>query len=83
VCGIALNVEMEAEAEAATGIDNEAWMNAQEPRLRAVLGSGDFPVFRRYVAQECDFSLDEQFEFALQRMFDGFEVLVEGLSSRG
>ncbi|MFZ0214585.1 MAG: TetR/AcrR family transcriptional regulator C-terminal domain-containing protein [Candidatus Dormiibacterota bacterium] len=82
VRGMGLNVEMEAEAEAATGIDNEAWMDEQEPRLRAILGSGDFPVFRAYVAQEYDFDLDGLFEFGLQRLLDGFEVLVDGRSPR-
>jgi len=76
VRGTALNLEMEAEAEAASGVDSEEWLNAQEPRLRAIVQAGAFPVFSRYVSQEYDFSLDELFEFGLGRMLDGLAALL-------
>jgi AcrR family transcriptional regulator len=75
--GVALNLEMEAEAQAATGVDNEEWMDAQEPTLRALVESGRFPVFERYVSREYDFSLDELFEFGLQRILDGLAALLD------
>ena len=75
VRGTALNLEMEAEAEAASGVDSEEWLHAQEPRLRAIVEAGRFPVFTRYVSQDYDFSLDELFEFGLSRMLDGLAAL--------
>lgn len=73
VRGTAQNLEAEAEAQAATGVDNEEWLLAQAPRLRAIIDG--FPVFTRFVSQEYDFSLDELFEFGLGRMLDGLAVL--------
>src|SRR5215471_5463716 len=75
VRGMAQNVEMEAEAQAATGVDNEEWLRAQEPTLRAVADPHAYPVFTRFISQEYDFSLDELFEFGLGRMLDGLAGL--------
>jgi AcrR family transcriptional regulator len=76
VRGTAMNLEMEAEAEAVSGVDNEEWLQAQEPRLRELVAAGRFPVFARYVSQEYDFSLDQLFEFGLGRLLDGLAALV-------
>jgi AcrR family transcriptional regulator len=76
VRGTALNLEMEAEAEAASGVDNEEWLQAQEPRLRAIVEAGRFPVFTRFISQDYDFSLDQLFEFGLSRMLDGLTALL-------
>jgi AcrR family transcriptional regulator len=73
---MALNLEMEAEAEAATGVDNnEEWLRAQEPALSALVEGNRFPVFTRYVWTEYDFDLDGLFEFGLGRMLDGLAGL--------
>src|SRR5262249_45571612 len=77
VRGIAMNLEMEAEAEAVSGVDSEEWLHAQEPRLRAIVDAGNFPVFLRHVSQDYDFSLDELFEFGLSRMVDGLAALLD------
>ncbi|RKE23169.1 TetR/AcrR family transcriptional regulator C-terminal domain-containing protein [Streptomyces sp. TLI_171] len=75
VRGTALNLEMEAAAEAATGQDAEAWMDQQEPRyLELVAG---YPTFLRVTEEGYDFDLDELFEFGLQRLLDGLAVLLE------
>ena len=78
VRGTAMNLELEAEAEAATGVDNEEWLDAQEPKMRAIIDADVFPVFTRYVSQDYDFSLDQLFEFGLARMLDGLAALVGG-----
>jgi DNA-binding transcriptional regulator YhcF (GntR family) len=75
VRGMALNLEMEAEAEADTGVDSEEWLRAQEPALRALAEGDRFPVFTRYVSTEYDFDLDGLFEFGLGRMLDGLAGL--------
>jgi hypothetical protein len=73
---MALNLEMEAEAEAATGVDSEEWLRAREPALRALVDGDRFPVFTRFVSTEYDFDLDALFEFGLGRMLDGLAALV-------
>jgi len=78
VRGTAVNIELEAEAEAVTGVGNEEWLVAQEPRFRAIVETGAFPVFTRYVSQDYDFSLDQLFEFGLGRLLDGLTVLLGG-----
>ena len=78
VRGTAMNLELEAEAEAATGVDNEEWLDAQEPKMRAIIDADVFPTFTRYVSQDYDFSLDQLFEFGLARMLDGLAALVGG-----
>ena len=77
VRGTAVNVELEAEAEAATGLDNDEYMDAQEPVLLEILSSGRFPTLARLAADGYDFDLDELFEFGLQRLLDGIAVLLE------
>lgn len=66
-----------AEAEAASGADNEELLHAQKPRLRAIAAAGRFPVFTGYVSQDYDFSLDKLFEFGLSRVLDGLAALLD------
>lgn len=75
VRGTAVNIELEAEAQAQTGMDNEEWMNNQEPMLAELLTSGRFPTFARLIGKDYDFSLDRLFEFGLQRLLDGLAVM--------
>jgi AcrR family transcriptional regulator len=76
VRGTAVNLEQEAAAQADTGVDNEDWLDAQEPKMRDIVDAGAFPTFTRYVSQEYDFNLDQLFEFGLGRMLDGLAALV-------
>ncbi|MFI9274343.1 TetR/AcrR family transcriptional regulator C-terminal domain-containing protein [Kitasatospora sp. NPDC052896] len=80
VRGTAVNVELEAEAEALSGLDNEQWLDAQEPALQEILAPGRFPTFERLVTAGYDLDLDELFEFGLQRLLDGMAVLLDGQS---
>lgn len=75
VRGTAINIELEAEAQAQTGIDNDEWMGHQEPMLAGLLAGGQFPTFARLIELDYDFSLDRLFEFGLQRLLDGFAVM--------
>jgi AcrR family transcriptional regulator len=77
VRGIAVNLESEAEAEAASGLNSEEWLDTQEPRFRSILVPGQFPMFERLISEEYDFSLDRIFEFGLQRLLDGLATLIE------
>jgi AcrR family transcriptional regulator len=80
VRGTAVNLELEFEAEAVSGMDNEQWMDTQESALHAILDSGRFPMFERLVRDGYDFDLDALFEFGLQRLLDGFAVLIDRAS---
>ncbi|MFF4160197.1 TetR/AcrR family transcriptional regulator C-terminal domain-containing protein [Streptomyces sp. NPDC001678] len=77
VRGTAVNVEMEAEAEALSGLDAEEWMASQEPALHAILATDRFPRLRHLATTGYDFDLDGLFEFGLQRLLDGLAVLFE------
>lgn len=76
VRGTAVNLEMEAEAEAATGMNNEEWMDTQEAVMLRIVESGEFPVFERTVRSGYDFDLDSLFEFGLQRLLDGIAAMI-------
>ncbi|MFI6849408.1 TetR/AcrR family transcriptional regulator C-terminal domain-containing protein [Kitasatospora sp. NBC_00085] len=72
--GIAVHLEREAQARAATGVDEDQWMDGQLPTLRALAASGRFPVFSRLVAElpdGYDMELDALFEFGLANLLDG------------
>jgi DNA-binding transcriptional regulator YhcF (GntR family) len=73
----ALNFEWEAEAAVGTARSDEEWITDQEPALWAVMESGRYPHFVGVTsAGEFDFALETLFEFGLQRLLDGFAVLV-------
>nr|WNW42000.1 TetR/AcrR family transcriptional regulator C-terminal domain-containing protein [Streptomyces sp. Li-HN-5-13] len=74
VRGTALNLEMEAAAEAATGQDAEAWMDQQEGMFMELVAA--YPTFVRLTREGYDFDLDQLFEFGLQRLLDGLAVLI-------
>ena len=76
VRGTAVNLEAEAEAEAATGLDSEEWLESQAQFWTSLPAAG-YPLFQRLISQEYDFSLDEIFEFGLQRLLDGLAVLIK------
>jgi DNA-binding transcriptional regulator YhcF (GntR family) len=76
VRGTAVNIEPETEAQAETGIDNDQWMRDQEPVFREILTSDRYQVFASLADQDYDYDFDELFEFGLQRLLDGFAVLL-------
>ena len=83
VRGTAFSIEMEVEAQAQTGIDNEEWMDHQAPVLTALLQSGQFPTFSRLTQLDYAFSLDHLFEFGLQRLLDGLATMFRDNQSCG
>jgi AcrR family transcriptional regulator len=76
VRGTAVNLEAEAEAEAATGLNSEEWLQTQEAQFWSSLPPGGYPRFQRLISEEYDFSLDQIFEFGLQRLLDGLAALI-------
>ncbi|MER5987819.1 TetR/AcrR family transcriptional regulator C-terminal domain-containing protein [Streptomyces sp. NPDC001787] len=81
VQGLAVSVEQEAQAEAATGQSEDEWMAGQVESLRALAGSARYPVFAKVstaLADGYDLDLDLLFEFGLGPLLDGFAGIVEG-----
>jgi AcrR family transcriptional regulator len=77
VRGTAVNIEPEVEAEAASGMSSDEWMDTQEPALRSIVAGGGFPMFERVLSVPYGFDLDALFEFGLQRLLDGFAVVLD------
>jgi len=84
VRGMAVNFELEAEAEQDTGITDEQWMQSQGSALSTLLSSGSFPMMARLTTQlDFDFDLDTMFEFGLNCVLDGIGVLIESRAPAG
>jgi AcrR family transcriptional regulator len=77
VRGMALNLETETEAEAASGLDSEQWIDSQAAALQAIIGTGRLPHLEQLIRAGYEFDLDALFEFGLQRILDGVDVLLE------
>ncbi|MEU0526708.1 TetR/AcrR family transcriptional regulator [Streptomyces niveus] len=75
VSGVARTQVHAVEVQLATGITDEEFWKAQEPMLSAVMTSGRYPVMATLSADAFGPDFDH-FEFGLQRLLDGLEVLV-------
>jgi AcrR family transcriptional regulator len=81
VVGAARTQVYQQEAEHRTGLTDAEFWQAQVPVLEEAMASGRYPVLASLA--EDAFGLDfDHFEFGLQRMLDGLEVLVERRSTR-
>jgi AcrR family transcriptional regulator len=76
VRGLAMNLEMEAEAEAASGLTDDEWMSSQQAALTALVADGRHPTFARVLGDmDFDMDLDALFEFGLQRLLTGIAAV--------
>jgi AcrR family transcriptional regulator len=79
VRGTAMNLELEADAEAASGLTGDEWMAEQQPALEALLAGGRHPYFAGVLrGMDFDLDLDALFVFGLGRLLDGLAVLDQG-----
>ncbi|MFF4582073.1 TetR/AcrR family transcriptional regulator [Streptomyces sp. NPDC001373] len=81
VQGLAVHLEREAHAQAATGQTEDEWMDGRTPVLRELVESGRFPAFAKVVGafeHGYDLRLDALFELGLKTLLDGLTPLVEG-----
>jgi AcrR family transcriptional regulator len=76
--GTAIHLELEAEAEAASGMNSEQWLDTQQATVRSIVAGGRFPMMERLISRGYDLDLDALFEFGLGRVLDGLEVLISG-----
>jgi DNA-binding transcriptional regulator YhcF (GntR family) len=82
VHGLAVNLERGAQAEAASGITDDQWMDSQQSAYDALVASGRHPTFAKiltFFADGYDLDLDALFELGLASLLDGFAAL-PGLS---
>ncbi|MFF7777375.1 TetR/AcrR family transcriptional regulator C-terminal domain-containing protein [Streptomyces tanashiensis] len=80
VQGLAMHLEKEAHAEAATGQSEEQWMDSRGPALRELVESGRFPAFTKMLGafeSGYDLRLDALFALGLTALLDGLTPLVE------
>jgi DNA-binding transcriptional regulator YhcF (GntR family) len=80
VQGIAANLELERQAQAATGLSADEFMAGQEEHLRWVAESGEYRAFAEVVVEldgDFDLDLDRLFEFGLARLLDGLAKLID------
>ncbi|WP_405677406.1 TetR/AcrR family transcriptional regulator [Streptomyces sp. NBC_01511] len=75
VSGVARTQVHAVEVRQATGISDYEFWEAQEPYLSKVMTSGRYPVMATLSADAFGSDFDH-FEFGLQRLLDGLEVLV-------
>ncbi|MEV6280716.1 TetR/AcrR family transcriptional regulator [Nocardia sp. NPDC051832] len=75
VTGAARTQLHHAEAERTSGLTDAEFWAAQQPVLERALASGRFPLMAALSEDAFDHSFDH-FDFGLQRILDGFEVLV-------
>ncbi|GIG89554.1 TetR/AcrR family transcriptional regulator C-terminal domain-containing protein [Plantactinospora endophytica] len=80
VQGLAVHLERETQARAATGITEEEWIERQGPAIDALAESGGHPTYARvlesFTRTGYDLDLDRLFETGLRALLDGFTVLV-------
>jgi len=77
VRGTAVSLEPEAQAEQDTGMTNDEWMESQSVMMGQILATGRFPALSEVLsAGEVELNLDSVFEFGLDRLLDGLQVLV-------
>lgn len=76
--GIAVAMELESLARQDTGMTPDEWMTANEPRMDVIQTSGAYPVLSTLFGPDpFDLELGTLFEFGLERILDGVQVLTE------
>ncbi|MGW7553038.1 TetR/AcrR family transcriptional regulator C-terminal domain-containing protein [Streptomyces rimosus] len=81
VQGLAVHLEREAQAQGATGLSDEQWLDTQTAVLTRLIASGAYPTFAR-VVEGCgpagyDLDLDALFELGLRSHLDGLSMLIK------
>jgi DNA-binding transcriptional regulator YhcF (GntR family) len=78
VQGVAVHLEREAQAAAATGLTEDGWMRVHGPALGAIAATGRYPGFAALMTalggDGYDLDLDQIFELGLGILLDGLAV---------
>ncbi|AXK33084.1 GntR family transcriptional regulator [Streptomyces armeniacus] len=81
VQGMAVHLEWEAQAEAATGQSEDQWRDSRAPVLKELVESGRIPTYARVMGGlggAYELRLDVLFDLGLRALLDGMTPLVEG-----
>lgn len=82
VQGLGMAMELEGHALQDTGVSNDEWMDRNERRFAAIVASGGYPVLATIFEQESfELDLDSLFGFGLDRLLDGFAVIIAETSA--
>lgn len=81
VSGVARTQVHAVEVQQVTGISDDEFWRAQEPMLSTVMNSGRYPLMAALSPEAFGPDFDH-FEFGLQRLLDGLEVLVDQRTKR-
>ncbi|MEU7874139.1 TetR/AcrR family transcriptional regulator C-terminal domain-containing protein [Dactylosporangium sp. NPDC049140] len=81
VQGLAVQLEAEAQAQAATGLTEDDWMDVHGPALEGIAATGRYPGFAALLrdftaAGGYDLDLDRIFELGLRTLLDGLAATV-------
>ncbi len=79
VRGTAVNLEPEAAAEAASGLDSDEWMRTQEATHRSIAATGRYPHFASILTADFDLDVDALFGRGLGYLLDGLAASLETL----
>ena len=83
VRGMAAGLEWDAVVEQETGISGEQHLETVDAAFADATASGAYPTFARVMrAADFDLDLDEQFEFGLRHLLDGFAASLPALRLR-
>jgi DNA-binding transcriptional regulator YhcF (GntR family) len=78
VQGVAMHLEREAQAAAASGLSEDGWMRVHGPALGAIAATGRYPGFSALMSafggDGYDLDLDKIFELGLRALLDGFAL---------
>jgi AcrR family transcriptional regulator len=75
VRGTAMNLETEADEEAASGQSRDDWNAQVEPQLIRLVSDGALPTFEKVIEAGFDLDLEAIFELGLQCLLDGVQLL--------
>lgn len=76
VTGTARTQILYASAAEESGVSDEEFWTLQYPVLERAMATGDYPAMAAMSEDAFDAGWEETFEFGLQRLLDGFEVLI-------
>jgi len=80
--GLAMQLERETQAQEATGLTNEEWLDQHAPAMEALVESGRYPNFTALMTafgeEGYDLELDRIFELGLRTLLDGLALTLEG-----
>lgn len=86
VQGLAVHLEWEAHAEAATGQSEDQWMDSRATVLDELMESRRFPTFTKVVGgfgdDGYDLRLDALFDSGLRALLDGLTPVIEGREAK-